>query len=136
MKKNEFKHWINPDSSTLPITYTDLVALGITTEEIGKGEARGELKTYGPWRLPVSFKALCMSCEWGEYSKVTDSKAYGIRTLSKPRSSGYALEGTVSVNGRKVRGFTSSQLFVLPDGKLVEVAIIHACLGQPQLTAS
>jgi hypothetical protein len=27
-----------------------------------------------------------------------------------------------------VRGFTSSQLFQLPDGKLVSVATIHACL--------
>jgi hypothetical protein len=132
MKKNEFKHWINSVSSTLPITYTELVALGITTEEIGNGEARGELKTCGPWQLPVSFRALCMSREWGEYSSVTSAKAYGIRTLSAPRQEGYVLEGTVSVNGRKVRGFTSSQLFELPDGKLVNVATIHACIKNEQ----
>jgi len=55
--------------------------------------------------------------------------AYGKRTLTNLRESGHQFEGQVSVNGRKVRGFTSSQLFELPDGKLINVATIHACIG-------
>ena len=37
------------------------------------------------------------------------------------------LEGRVKVNGKAYRGFTSSQLFELPDGKLINAATIHAC---------
>ena len=133
MKQNQLKHWVNPPSGAFPITYTELVALGVTTEEIGKGVSRGKMVSRGPWQLPVSYKAVCMSCEWGEYSSVTTAKAYGIRTLSAPRQEGYVLEGTVSVNGRKWRAFTSSQLFRLPDGKLVNVATIHACMNHHAL---
>ena len=52
---------------------------------------------------------------------------YGVRTLSDIRESGYELEGRVSINWKKHRGFTSSQLFKLEDGKLVDVAIIFVC---------
>jgi hypothetical protein len=135
MKKTFVRHWCKEQlDSALPVTYTELNNLGITTEEIAKGEARGKMKTFGPWQIPISFTALCLSVEWTpeekrKHSAERDSEtAYGIRTLSGVKQEGYCLEGRVSVNGKKVRGFTSSQLFRLPDGKLVNVATIHACL--------
>ena len=118
----------------LPITREELIAFGIPEADIDKGESRGKLKSFGPWQLPVSFTALCMSCVYtpkddAKYSSQRESETvYGIRTLQRPVQSGYQLEGRVSVNGRKVRGFTSSQLFELPDGKLISVATIHACI--------
>lgn len=123
------KTYKNPPVA-LPITAAELLAFGIPQAAIEAGEFRGEMKTRGEWQIPVSYKALCVSSEWQrEFPRVrTSETVYGLRTLSAPRSLGYALEGKVSVNGRKVRGFTSSQLFELPGGKLVNVATIHACL--------
>lgn len=115
----------------MSITRAELLAFGITEAEIAAGESRGKLKTWGGmWQLPRSFRALCMSATWGEGSRGHRDTAtcYGIRTLSAPRQSGHCLEGRVSVNGKSVRGFTSSQLFELEDGSLVDVATIHACL--------
>lgn len=99
-----------------------------TVPETTTGEVRGDIKTYGPWGIPVSYKALAMSCEFGDYSTPKNAKAYGVRTLSNVRESGHVLEGTVSVGGRKYRGFTSSALFQRPDGSLVDVEIIHVCI--------
>ena len=52
---------------------------------------------------------------------------YGVRTLLNCRESGYAHEGYVSVNGRKRRAFTSSELMQRPEGKLCSVAVLHVC---------
>lgn len=84
---------------------------------------RGELKTSGMWQLPVSYRALCVDSE---------RNIYGIRTLTNVQQSGYEIEGRVSVNGKRVRGFSSSMLFYTPSGKLVDVAIIYACMDQPK----
>lgn len=119
------KTWTNP-SAALPITRAELIALGITEDQIAKGEARGELETWGSWQQPLSYKALCMSAEYAARGRVS-ATAYGIRTLSKPAQAGHVLEGRVSVLGKSVRGFTSSQLFELEDGSLVNVAVIYAC---------
>lgn len=131
MNKTSSKTWVNPNSA-LTITRAELIAFGITEAEIAAGESRGKLKTRGPWQLPVSFRALCMSATWGDASNGHRDSAtcYGLCTLSAPREAGHALEGRVrvSVNGKSVRGFTSSQLFELEDGTLVNVATIHACV--------
>lgn len=81
-------------------------------------EDRGTLKTHGPWRIAVSFRAVAID---------SDGYVYGERTLTNVRESGYVLEGRVSIDGRKYRGFTSSALFERPDGSLVSVATIHVC---------
>lgn len=130
------KHWTKEQikPGALPITREELIALGVNAEAIDKGAVHGDLKTRGPWGIPVTYSALCMSVVWTpeEKQKFTSEResetAYGMRTLSGIHQSGHQLEGRVSVNGKKVRGFTSSQLFELPDGKLVEVATIHACV--------
>jgi len=116
------------------IKLTDEQAKQLGLLDNTSGEIRGHLKTWGPWQIPVSYRALCGSVEYTpddkrRYSAQRDSISYyGTRTLSNIRQSGHALEGTVSVNGQKVRGFTSSDLFELSDGRLVSVATIHACI--------
>lgn len=116
---------------SLKLTEEHVKALGFTADQIAQGEIRGELKTIGPWQLPVSYKALCTSNEWPEDKNgITHSgpvHVFGVRVLSGCRQSGHELEGRVSVGGKSYRGFTSSQLFELPNGKLINVATIHAC---------
>lgn len=112
----------------LPVTEDELLSMGITEADIVAGEKRGELKTIGPWSIPVSYKALCTSMvnTYPDFPSVTHSKtAYGIRTLTGIRQSGYEMEGWVSIGGKKFSAFTSSQLFELEDGRLVDVATIH-----------
>lgn len=131
------KHWTKEQikPGALPITREELIALGVPAEAIEKGAMHGKLDARGPWGIPVSYMALCMSVVWTPEGKQRftaereSATAYGLRVLSSIHQSGHQLEGRVSVKGRRVRGFTSSQLFELPDGKLVEVAIIHACLN-------
>ena len=86
-----------------------------------------DIKTVGPWCIPISCKALAVSYTWS--NGFTDTiTLHGKRSLQKPRQESYHLAGSVSINGKKVRGFTSSQLFKLPDGRLLDVAVIHACV--------
>lgn len=132
-------HFTNPPVS-LPVTTAQLLSLGIPQSAIDAGLMRGEIKSRGPWQILLSFRALCVSSVFGPkqsgYLPTRLSETvYGMRTLSKPKESGYALEGRVSVNGRTVRGFTSSQLFEVTDKRnadgtpfLFDCATIHACL--------
>ncbi len=89
------------------------------------GEIRGELKHVGPWQIPVSYKALAIS---GKTWDGEPMRVYGLRTLTNVRESGHDLEGKVSLHGKRYRGFTTSVLFQLPDGKLISVAAIHVCV--------
>jgi len=90
-------------------------------------DIRGELKTFGPWQIPVSYQALAISRVYPKDKSYPESiTIYGNRTLSKTKESGYDLEGQVSIDGKKKRGFTSSVLFEV-EGKLHEVAVIHVC---------
>jgi hypothetical protein len=98
------------------------------------------MKTFGPWQIPLSYTALCTSNTFNQDVYPVEHgplHVYGKRTLSRPRETGYQLEGAVSIGGRKLRGFTSSQLFELPNGKLISAATIHACgAAEPQHAAS
>ena len=135
MKRNPGKKWSKEQcakSVTLPLTKEEYLSLGIPEKGLLSGEVRGELKTFGPWGIPVSYKALA------EYKQFTPEESrryagesegvevYGERTLTNITQRGYELEGRVSVGGKKYRGFTSSQLFDV-DGKLVSVATIFVC---------
>ena len=117
------KTYLNPPVA-IPIEENELVSFGIPKEAIQEGEFRGELKTYGPWQIPDSFRALCVSSEWKD-SKVSSVSIHGMRKMFNLKQSGYSLDGWVSVNGEKYSAFTSSQLFGLPGGKLVNVTVIH-----------
>lgn len=90
-------------------------------------DSRGNLETFGPWHIPVKFQAPAISIEWGENHWPISYTFYGPRTLRDLKNGGYDLQGRVSISGKKVRGFTSSLLCELPDGKLLETAVIHCC---------
>lgn len=101
-----------------------------TSDEIAKGEQRGNARCVGPWQICAAYTALCTSNTFNRDAFPIEHgplHVYGKRTLTSVRQSGYELEGRVSVGGRKMRGFTSSQLFELPGGKLINAATIHAC---------
>ena len=138
MKKSPALHFVSP-SVTLPVTSAQLLALGIPQSAIDAGEFRGELETRGPWQIAVSFRALCVSSvfgaeSWGGRAHLSET-VHGLRTLSPVNSfCNVSSEGRVSVKGRKVRGFTSSQLFTVTDKTspgggefLFNCATIHAC---------
>jgi hypothetical protein len=114
-------------------------------EVIASGERRGIVEHFGPWQMISGYEALATSCDFDEKDDERALTIYGMRKMSHPVQSGHALEGQVSVMGHKYRAFTSSQMFELPDGKLVNVAIIHVCqsplldltaLDQPAAAAS
>src|SRR5215207_11708101 len=95
------KTWLKDQiaAGALPITRDELIAFGVPAECIDKGEYRGELKCIGPWQIPVSFKALCMSVVWTPDDKrrfIAERESetvYGIRILRAPRQSGHSLQG-------------------------------------------
>jgi len=89
-------------------------------------EVSGTLKTQetqGPWYIPVSYRALAMDMH---------GRVFGVRTMSRPRESGHALEGRVKVDGKSYCAFTSSRLFARPDGSLCDVAILYV-YGTPDM---
>lgn len=110
------------DAGAIQITEAQLASFGIDAVD-----TRGDLETRGPWSIPVRYKALAVSYVWGPHSTVETVTLYGMRTMGNLKESGYSLEGRVSVGGRKRRGFTSAQLWQLPDGRLIETATIHVC---------
>ena len=109
----------------IKLTTEEAINLGISpTEE----KQLGEMKTYGAWNIPTSFKALCTSSIFDKkmgYTERSETKLYGLRTLSKVRQGSYELEGYVSIKGKKYSAFTSSQMFEV-EGKLIDVCTIHA----------
>lgn len=117
---------LTAQAGAIKITETQLASFDIQAED-----ARGDLETFGPWHLPIRFRALAVSYvfspnHWAETVTLTVT-LYGLRTMYHLRQSGYCLEGRVSVGGHKRRGFTSSQLWELPDGRLIQTEIIHVC---------
>jgi len=98
-------------------------SIGITSADIEAGEKRGEVSTFGPWGIISRYRAI--ACTGGIYGDTMT--LHGVRSLSRPQSCGYELEGRVCVMGQTVRGFTSTALLEV-DGKLIDVAIIHACI--------
>ena len=88
------KTYQNPPVA-LPITQAELLALGVPQTAIDAGEMRGEITHVGPWHLIRTFRALCVSSvfnERGIFPQTLSTAVYGMRALSKPRESGYALE--------------------------------------------
>lgn len=126
MLKNLFETLLNPPAGAIPISQELAESLGLTGDD-----KRLDVETVGPWQIPVRIRGLCVTTEFDKACGYTRSKGFacfGVRTMTQPRQSGYEMEGRVSVGGRKVRAFTSSRLFELPDGKLISAGIIFACL--------
>jgi hypothetical protein len=115
----------NPPAGAIPATVEQLTALGFTQAEIDAGEKRWE---FLPFRR---FRAIVERAEWGkDQHGCNTGKAwvefYPVRTLTDTRENGYAMDGRVSLNGRKLSAFTSDALFELPDGRLISAAVIFA----------
>jgi hypothetical protein len=83
-------------------------------------EQRGDITTRGPWNTISGFKALCVRQDFDN----GDIIIYGYRRLQKIRQGGYELEGRVSIGGKEYTAFTSSHLFELENGHLIDVATI------------
>lgn len=110
-----------------PIRRAELKAL-IGAEAITEGACHIDVRTAGPWQIPVSVAGLAVTGRFNDLKHETHVTVWGKRTMTRPKESGYTLEGQVSIAGRKVRAFTSSQLFELEDGRLVNVGTLHLCL--------
>lgn len=126
MKINPILSYDSPTSGSVKATREDLLKLGVTEAEIEAGEKRFETETWGCYGVTRSLRAIVECGEFGEFSRMTWKQFYPVRTMSNPRQSGYEMEGVVSVGGRKSTCFTSSQMFELPCGKLVDVAVIFS----------
>lgn len=116
--------FINPDV-TIKLTKEQCFELGI---DITQDQIRGEIETFGPWNVIKSYGALCITNEYdrtGMFTKIASTTFFGKRKLSNIRQSGYHLEGRVSIGGKKYSAFTSDILIEV-DGKLINVATIHA----------
>lgn len=112
-----------------PISLEDATRL-FGPAAIEAGELRGTMTTYGPWQIIHSYTAHACTATWkpgpAGYDYVDTYTLHGPRTMSRPRQLGYCLEGHVSIAGQRRSCFTSSILFQLPDGRLIDIAVIHA----------
>ena len=128
MKHPPLRIEMNPMESAVPISRATLVGL-IGEDAVNAGERRFAMKTFGPWQIVRSIRALAMTSEfmdrpWGG-QVFTAYTFHGDKTASKPQESGYAMECWVSIGGKKLSAFTSSVMFKTEDGKLVDVAVLH-----------
>tara|TARA_R110000868_G_scaffold376934_1_gene642182 strand:- start:11 stop:409 length:399 start_codon:yes stop_codon:yes gene_type:complete len=126
MKINPILSYDNPTSGSVKATREDLLRLGVTEAEIEAGEKRFKTESWGCYGVTRSLRAVVECGDFGEHSAMIWKQFYPVRTMSNPRQSGYDMEGVVSVGGIKSTCFTSSQLFELPCGKLVDVAVIFS----------
>lgn len=137
MAKNPFPIQADPAGPGVYLLTAEQAALLFTEEQIQKRDSvRGEIETYGPWHIIKSYTALATTHDWkdGPTCRLADGPLtiFGKRKLSKTSPIGHQLEGTVHVKGGRYRAFTSSQLFQLPSGDLIDVAILHVCMDQPK----
>jgi hypothetical protein len=101
-----------------PIDRATLCLL-IGAKAVVEGEMRFTSTHVGPWHICRSITGLCTAHEGGQLT------IYGMWTAHGITQPGSWSEGRVSVAGKKRTCFTSSQMFVLPCGKLVDVAVLH-----------
>lgn len=108
----------------IPISLEDFKAyIGSPDDDVW-----GIAETRGPWGIVSRYRAPCVRLNWKqtEYGAIVESiTLYGWRTMGNPKESGYDLEGTVRVCGKKTSAYTSSALWRLPDGRLVSSATIN-----------
>lgn len=135
-KKHTLAYPINnglPDSALL--LPDDIANQLFTPDEMANGEKRCEVKTLGPWQIVQSVKALAIeyTSDRSLLSKYTPdycnthATLYGFRTLANAKQSGHDLEGRVSIEGKSRRAFTSSVMFRLSNGRLIDCACLYVC---------
>ena len=95
-----------------------------------------KLPTNSVWNIPtdtdeVRFDYTIINEMWG-FSIISKMRAlaitmcgkiYGERSASYPCPDGYTAYGRISINGKKVKAFSSSKLFEREDGSLCDVAV-------------
>lgn len=116
-----------------PVTLdTPEYAIKLTREQFQKfigcelQDTRGQLKTFGPWSLPVTFKAPCIKRHWkneGYGNNIVAVTFYGRRSLYRMQQAGYWLEGKCKVEGKEVSGDTCD-IMVEVEGNLYDIAVI------------
>lgn len=126
----------NPSSAVkLTEQQSDIILreLQLTEEELKTRHAiRGYLKTHGPWQIPVSYRALCITKLYEEQPyaicspKIVGMVVFGVRTMNRAREAGTVLEGRVSVSGKDYSCFSSHELLTFANGHLADVATIFA----------
>ena len=119
---------------TPKLTKKQFFALGFTQEDLEKGEKRFDIETRGPWGIISKLRGFVVESVRSEDKEKNYRGEYthayvfhGFRSLLKPVQTGYQIEGKVSINGKRVRAFTSSQLIYV-DNKLVDIAILYPCM--------
>lgn len=86
----------------------------------------GESTCVGIHQTVIAFRAPAVSIKFNGMGCIESYTLYGERQLQGCFPTGYNLEGVVSVKGKR-KAHTSSVLCRLPDGKLLESAVI-VCL--------
>jgi hypothetical protein len=115
---------INNPTGAIELTPDQALKLGIN---INQDENRLTTKHRGPWQIITACSGLCISATYGKFphSGLTKITLYGPRSLERPTSGGYELEGRVSIKGKKYSAFTSS-IIVSVNGKLINIGVLHA----------
>lgn len=123
--KNKFESFtVEAGIGCTPVTWEQAEKLGLKSCD----DVRLEVKTRGLWQIPVSITGHVMEAEWTEEKygtrNVKTKTFHGVRTAGNLQQLGYEMEGRVSLNGKKVRVFTSHVLLQLPDKKLVRLGVL------------
>jgi len=87
-------------------------------------DCRGVCNTVGVHDTIIGFKAPAVSIRFNEGGFIESYTLYGERQLQGCLPTGYRLEGVVSIGNRKRKAYTSSVVCRLPDGALLESAVI------------
>lgn len=121
--------YINPPAGAIPISMEIAEQLGIVEDD-----RHFDIKTFGPWQIPLSVRGIRMSTRFDRtrgYTVTLSTTVWGEGTLSHPKQDGYQLEGTASLPlVGNVRAFTSAQMFELPGRKLRNCCEIFCCTGK------
>ena len=137
MKTNKFQPFTVPAGAGCTVITQEQALSFLTPAEIEAGEKRFETSHFGPWQILSKLSGVATVCTWkpGPCGQVMDTlTVIGPRSLDKPRSMGYDMEGATRYNGGRFRAFTSSRLFQIEGAKeLVQVAILHVCQDQPKV---
>ncbi len=99
--------------------------------EIHNGQMRGESEFNGEGHILSRHVALATTHEWKEgptgLRPAGPLTIYGKRALHCSQPCEQGLEGVVCVEGKQFRAYTSRVYFELPDGRLIDCAILHVC---------
>ncbi len=114
-----------------PVTLPDGVAPMVPQEVADLLDAfeRFEIRGFSPWHAPAAIKGVAMEAAGRDplTSETFGRRVLGLRTMGDLRENGYAMDGRVSVGGKRRRAFTSDFLYTRPDGTLGKSAILWVC---------